>query len=69
MKELRFHRELYPGEAVDAAIKTFDPFATLTRESSATHWIVQITATSTAAEQRIAKELSNYALGLTVRRL
>lgn len=68
MKELRFHRDLYPGEAVDAAIKTFEPWAEVTRQSSPTHWILQITAGSAAAERRIAGELSNFALGLTVRR-
>ena len=67
MKELRFHRGLYPGEAVDAAIKTFEPWAEITRDSSPTHWIVQLTASSSAAERRIAGELSNFALGLTVR--
>jgi len=67
MKELRFHRALYPGEAVDAAIRTFDAWATFTRETSPSHWIVQISARSAAAERRIAGELSNYALGLTVR--
>ncbi|MCA9707037.1 MAG: HxsD-like protein [Myxococcales bacterium] len=68
MKELRFHRALYPGEAVDQAIKTFEPWATITRESSPTHWIVRLEARSAAAERRIAGELSNFALGLTVRR-
>lgn len=68
MKVLRFHRELYPGEAVDAAIKTFEPWARITREESPTHWVVQLSAGSAGAERRIAGELSNYALGLTVRR-
>jgi hypothetical protein len=67
MKEVRFHRELYVGEAVDAAIRTFEPWAQLEREASATHWIVRITARSPAIERRVAGELSNYALGLTVR--
>ncbi|MEM9461859.1 MAG: HxsD-like protein [Myxococcota bacterium] len=68
MKELRFHRALYPGEAVDAAIHTFERWATFERESSSTHWIVRLTAGSPAAEHRIAGEISNFALGLTVRR-
>ena len=67
MKELRFHRDLYPGEAVDAAIRTFEPWAQLERESSPSHWIVRISARSPAAERRVAGELANYALGLTVR--
>lgn len=67
MKELRFHRTLYPGEAVDAAIRTLAPWAEITQEASPTHWIVRITARSPAAERRVAGELSNFALGLTVR--
>jgi hypothetical protein len=67
MKEVQFHRELYVGEAVDAAIRTFEPWAQLEREASPTHWIVRISARSAAIERRVAGELSNYALGLTVR--
>lgn len=67
MKELRFHRDLYPGTALDAAIKTYDEWAEIQREESATHWIVKISAGNPAAERQIAGELANYALGLTVR--
>jgi hypothetical protein len=67
MKELRFHRELYPGEAVDAAMKTLAPWAQITQEASPTHWIVRITARSLGVERRVAGELANFALGLTVR--
>ncbi|MCX4241926.1 HxsD-like protein [Paraliomyxa miuraensis] len=68
MKSLRFHRELYPGEAVDEAIKTLAPWAEITREASPSHWIVRLSARSAAAERRVAGELMNFALGLTVRR-
>ena len=67
MKELRFHRDLYPGEAVDAAIQTLEPWAQLVREATDSHWIVRISARSSAAERRVAGELANFALGLTVR--
>ena len=67
MKEIRFHRELYPGETVDEAIKTFEPWAQVERAESPSHWIVQISARSPAAERKIAGELANFALGLTVR--
>jgi hypothetical protein len=69
MRELRFHRELYPGEAVDAAIRTFEAWAKVERETSPSHWIVRISARSTGAERRVAGELANFALGLTVRDL
>ena len=68
MKELRFHRDLYAGEAVDEAIKTLERWAEITREASPSHWIVRVSARSPAAERRIAGELTNFALGLTVRR-
>lgn len=68
MRELKFHRALYPGEAVDAAIGTFDGYAELTREQTASHWVVRVRARSAAAERQIAGELANFALGLTVRR-
>lgn len=67
MKELRFHRDLYPGEAVDAAIRTFEPWAQVEREALPSHWVVRISARSAAAERRVAGELANFALGLTVR--
>lgn len=67
MKELRFHRELYPGEAVDAAMKTFESWAELSREQTESHWVVRVEGRSAAAERRIAGELANFALGLTVR--
>lgn len=67
MREIRFHRELYPGTVLDTAIKTYEPWADMARSESETHWVVQISSRSPAAERRIAGELANYALGLTVR--
>ena len=65
--EVRFHRELYRGESVDEAIKTYDRFATLGRNETPEHWVVTIEASSPERERKIADELSNYALGLTIR--
>ncbi len=67
MKELRFHRALYRDEAVDAAVQTFEGWADVVRTQSPTHWIVQISGRSAALERRVAGELGNFALGLTVR--
>ncbi len=67
MKALRFHRALYPGEAVDAAIKAFSGWAEVATEQSSTHWIVRVTAATPARERKVAGALANYALGLTVR--
>jgi hypothetical protein len=64
--ELRFHRELYRGEHVDEAIKLYDRFAKLTRIEEPTHWVVRVEAGSPARERKIADELGNYALGITI---
>ena len=37
MRELRFHRELYRGEAVDAAAKLYAPYASLELAEEPTH--------------------------------
>jgi hypothetical protein len=67
MRELRFHRELYRGECVDEALKVFDRFARIERAEEDDYWVVRLEAGSEARERRIADELSNYALGLTIR--
>lgn len=67
MIELRFHRELYDGRAIDEALKTFAKFATFEQAEESSHWIVRITAKDEARERRIANELGNFALGLTIK--
>lgn len=67
MIELRFHREVYRGEAVDEAIKVYQRFATFERAEEEDRWVVRITANRPEREKRIAAELGNYALGLTIR--
>jgi hypothetical protein len=64
--ELRFHRTLYRGTAVDEAIKVYTSYATLEPLEEGDHWVVRVSSTSPARERRIARELANYALGLTV---
>jgi hypothetical protein len=65
--QLRFHRELYQGRAVDAAVKVYQPYARFELREEPTHWVVEVSADDAARERRIADELGNYALGLTVR--
>ncbi|MGE0789860.1 MAG: HxsD-like protein [Sandaracinaceae bacterium] len=67
MRELRFHRALYRGESVDEAAKKLDRFATITRAEEEGHWVLRIEASSPARERRVADELANFALGLTIR--
>jgi hypothetical protein len=65
--ELRFHRALYAGPSVDEAVKIFASYATFELDEEPEHWRVRITAAFPDRERRIAGELGNYALGLTVK--
>ena len=67
MTEVRFHREIYRGTAVDEAVKVFAPHASFELAEEPAHWVVRITGQSAARERRIAGELGNYALGLTIK--
>jgi hypothetical protein len=65
--ELRLHRELYDGAALDEALVIYAPHGTLQRKDQPSHWVVEITAPSPERERKIAGALGNYALGLTVK--
>lgn len=67
MITLRFHRDLYDGRAVDAALGVFADHARCERREEPTHWVVDVHAE--ADERLVARELANYALGLTIRGL
>lgn len=67
MIELRFCREIYRGRSVDEAIKVFAPHADMVRSEGPEHWVVQVSAATPERERRVAGELGNYALGLTVK--
>jgi hypothetical protein len=64
---LRLPRELYDGGALEQALAVFAPHGTFERKDQPSHWVVEITAPSPERERRIAGELGNYALGLTVK--
>lgn len=68
MIELRFHREVYPGEAVDEALQVFARHGAFERAEEPSHWVVRVTARRPERERALAGELGNYALGLTLRR-
>lgn len=67
MIELRFHRDLYPGELVDESIGIYEDYATLERAEEAEHWVVRVSAATENRTRQVAGELANYALGLTIR--
>ena len=68
MTTLRFHRSLYSGAAVDEAVKGFASFAEFELLEEPDHWVVKLTAADAARERRVAGELGNWALGLSVQR-
>ena len=67
MRELRLHREIYAGAAVDAALQVYAKYGRFERAEEAAHWVVRVSAKTPARERRVALELANYALGLTRR--
>jgi hypothetical protein len=65
MTELRFHRSLYEGVAVDEAAKLYAPHAEIVLTEEADYWVVRIAGRSDDQERRVAGELANYSLGLS----
>lgn len=68
MSTLRFHKELYSGMAVDAAVERFERFATFEVADEQSHWSVEVQATRPEHQLQIERELGNFALGLTIER-
>ncbi len=66
MSALRFHKELYSGKAVDAAMKRFERFASFEVGEDASHWSVVVQAKQPQQQLQIERELGNFALGLTI---
>lgn len=63
---LRFHRELYDGKAVDAAVKQLADYATFELIEEPSYWVVTIEAEDADETRAVAGELGNFALGLTI---
>ena len=66
MFELRFSRELYLGTAVDEAVKQFAGLAEFELEQEDDAWVVVVRGKDEKRERKVAGELGNFALGLTV---
>lgn len=65
MSELRFHRDLYDGPAVDEAAKVYEPYAALSLVEEPSYWLVRVEGDEA---ELVSRELANYALGLTIER-
>lgn len=68
MRELRFAKDLYEGTQVDATVKVFERFGEIGTSETDDAWVVTVDASSDARTRRLAGEMANYALGLTIRR-
>ncbi len=66
--DLRFHRDLYAGPAIDEAVKVFARFGEFQLSETPDAWCLRLRAVRPAQTRRLAHELANYALGLTVQR-
>lgn len=65
MIERRFHRDLYSAASVDGAVKVFEGFARFELVDDGDYRVVRISAKRPERELKVARELGNYALGLT----
>ncbi len=66
MKELRFCRELYSGEAVDSAVKAFHGLAQFELREEKDHWVVVVSGAEEERVRELVGELANHILGLTI---
>lgn len=66
MGELVFRKDLYAGEAVDAAARAFAGVARVELEAREDFWIVRYTPASGHDDARLGDEFCNYVLGATV---
>jgi len=69
-RELSFPRDIYAGEAIDEAVKTWSGFADFALRETDDHWIVALTPKPEyqAHARRIVGEFGNAVLGMTIDR-
>jgi hypothetical protein len=67
MTELRFHRDLYDGPAIDEAVKMYERHGAFELVQDPAYWVVRVSAKTTPRERLLSREFSNFALGLTVK--
>lgn len=67
MIELRFHRGIYSGTAIDEAVKVYRSYGSFELFEEPDYWVVRVTVVnSPVRERRLAGELGNHALGATI---
>lgn len=63
---LRLHRGLYVGAAIEQALELYAAHAQIERAEEGEHVILRIESARPGRAERVARELANYALGLTI---
>ena len=63
---LRLHRDLYVAAAIDEAIELYRNHAEITRTDESGYVVLSIASQRPARAEKVARELANYALGLTI---
>jgi hypothetical protein len=58
---------VYTAAAVDEALAVYSPHADIERTAQGDVWLIDVNCPDPVRERRIAGELGNYALGLTIR--
>ena len=69
MKELRFPREVYAGEAVDEAVKVWSKFADFELRETEDHWVVEVWDAAVGRWRLVdaqADEIQRRAMSITV---
>lgn len=66
--DLKFHRTLYAGEAVDEAVQRFRRHIDVELAEHPDVWHVRLRSRKPGQSRRVARELANFALGLTIQR-
>lgn len=66
--DLKFHRELYAGEAVDEAVQRYRKHIEVEMHELPDVWHLRLRSIKPGLTRRVAHELANYALGLTIQR-
>ena len=65
-RTLRLHSDLYVAAAIDEAIGLYRNHAEITRTDENGYTVLSIASQRPARAEKVAKELANYALGLTI---
>jgi len=65
--EIRFHRRLYPKQAVQEAAAVFEDSAAIAVSRDGDYWTARIEPTGSETDpEELSGEFENYVLGLTI---